>query len=117
MPTRSNANFLSAVLFMALFARALVAASQPRSNHMLWARGGEKAAAFAAGSGGDFKALNSRNLPRKPCRVIGLIGGMASGKSTVAQLLREQGAVVIDADKCVQTMLASVESDIDYSQR
>lgn len=29
---------------------------------------------------------------------IGLTGGIASGKSTVARLLREQGAVVIDAD-------------------
>lgn len=29
---------------------------------------------------------------------IGLTGGIASGKSTVARLLRERGAVVIDAD-------------------
>ena len=32
-------------------------------------------------------------------RVIGLTGGMGSGKSTVSQLLAEFGAVVIDADK------------------
>lgn len=31
-------------------------------------------------------------------RVIGLTGGIATGKSTVARLLEEQGAVVIDAD-------------------
>jgi len=31
--------------------------------------------------------------------VIGLTGGIASGKSTVAQMLSEMGAVVIDADK------------------
>ncbi|MDP9238474.1 MAG: dephospho-CoA kinase [Chloroflexota bacterium] len=31
--------------------------------------------------------------------VIGLTGGIASGKSVVSQILREQGAVVIDADK------------------
>lgn len=31
-------------------------------------------------------------------RVIGLTGGIASGKSTVAGFLEEQGAVVIDAD-------------------
>lgn len=31
--------------------------------------------------------------------VIGLTGGIASGKSTVAQILSELGAVVIDADK------------------
>lgn len=32
-------------------------------------------------------------------RVIGLTGGMGSGKSTVSQYLAELGAVVIDADK------------------
>jgi dephospho-CoA kinase len=32
-------------------------------------------------------------------KVIGLTGGMGSGKSTVAQFLAELGAVVIDADK------------------
>jgi dephospho-CoA kinase len=32
-------------------------------------------------------------------KVIGLTGGIASGKSTVAQFLKELGAVVIDTDK------------------
>lgn len=32
-------------------------------------------------------------------KVIGLTGGIASGKSTVAQFLEEMGAVIIDADK------------------
>jgi dephospho-CoA kinase len=32
-------------------------------------------------------------------KVIGLTGGMGSGKSTVSQLLAESGAVIIDADK------------------
>lgn len=32
-------------------------------------------------------------------RVIGLTGGIGSGKSTVSQLLAELGAVVLDADK------------------
>ncbi len=32
-------------------------------------------------------------------KVIGLTGGIGSGKSTVAQILAELGAVVIDADK------------------
>jgi len=32
-------------------------------------------------------------------KVIGLIGGIGSGKSTVSQLLHELGAVVLDADK------------------
>ena len=31
--------------------------------------------------------------------VIGLTGGIASGKSTVSQMLREKGATVIEADK------------------
>lgn len=35
---------------------------------------------------------------RNAIRVIGLTGGIASGKSTVARFLAEQGAVVIDAD-------------------
>lgn len=33
-----------------------------------------------------------------PTRVIGLTGGIATGKSSVARLLEEQGAAVIDAD-------------------
>lgn len=31
--------------------------------------------------------------------VIGLTGGIASGKSVVSQMLAEHGALVIDADK------------------
>ena len=36
---------------------------------------------------------------RRHLLVIGLTGGIASGKSTVARLLAEHGAVVVDADK------------------
>jgi len=32
-------------------------------------------------------------------RVVGLTGGMGSGKSTVSQIMAELGAVIIDADK------------------
>lgn len=32
-------------------------------------------------------------------RVIGLTGGIAAGKSTISEALREHGAVIIDADK------------------
>ena len=32
-------------------------------------------------------------------KVIGLIGGIGSGKSTVSQFLMELGAIIIDADK------------------
>ncbi len=35
----------------------------------------------------------------RPVRTIGLTGGIASGKSTVARMLAELGAVVIDADE------------------
>jgi dephospho-CoA kinase len=39
----------------------------------------------------------------KPVRV-GLTGGMASGKSTVAHMLRERGATVVDADRLVASL-------------
>lgn len=35
---------------------------------------------------------------------VGLTGGIASGKSTVARLLRERGCFVIDADEIVRTL-------------
>ncbi len=38
-------------------------------------------------------------------RVVGLTGGIASGKSTVAKLLRERGAVVIDADEVARAVV------------
>jgi dephospho-CoA kinase len=41
--------------------------------------------------------------------VIGMLGGVASGKSTVASLFGELGAVVIDADKLAHDVLASRE--------
>lgn len=37
---------------------------------------------------------------------VGLTGGIASGKSTVARLLAEQGAVVIDADQLAREVVA-----------
>src|SRR5712692_4647696 len=37
---------------------------------------------------------------------IGLTGGLASGKSTVAEILRELGAVVFDADAIVRNLYA-----------
>jgi dephospho-CoA kinase len=36
---------------------------------------------------------------RKLMKIIGLLGGIGSGKSTVAELFRQRGAVVLDADK------------------
>src|SRR5205085_12397520 len=37
---------------------------------------------------------------------VGLTGGVASGKSTVAGILQELGAVVIDADKLARDVVA-----------
>ena len=39
-------------------------------------------------------------------RVIGLTGGIASGKSTVAALLRARGAAVVDADQLARDVVA-----------
>jgi len=38
-------------------------------------------------------------------RVVGLTGGIASGKSTVSDLLRQLGAVVIDADRIARRVV------------
>ncbi len=38
---------------------------------------------------------------------VGLTGGIASGKSTVSALLREHGAVVIDADRLARQVVAA----------
>ncbi|MGZ4475420.1 MAG: dephospho-CoA kinase, partial [Nocardioides sp.] len=37
---------------------------------------------------------------------VGLTGGIASGKSTVSAILRELGAVVIDADQLARDVVA-----------
>ena len=37
---------------------------------------------------------------------VGLTGGVASGKSTVSAILRELGAVVIDADQLAREVVA-----------
>lgn len=43
-------------------------------------------------------------------RLVGLTGGIASGKSAVAQLLTELGAVVIDADQLAHEVTAAGSS-------
>lgn len=41
--------------------------------------------------------------------VIGLTGGIASGKSTVTALLKEKGAAIIDADKIAREIMSKGE--------
>jgi dephospho-CoA kinase len=50
-------------------------------------------------------ALRGRQRPRPV--VIGLTGAIASGKSTVAGMLRQRGAEVIDADLVYHSLLAA----------
>ena len=45
--------------------------------------------------------------------VIGLTGGIGSGKSTVARILRELGAAVIDADAIVHELQAKGQPMVD----
>ncbi len=46
---------------------------------------------------------------KQQCKVIGLTGGVASGKSTVAQMLGSLGGYIIDADKICHGLLESRE--------
>jgi dephospho-CoA kinase len=46
---------------------------------------------------------------RAPTAVIGLTGGIACGKSTVAARLRERGALIIDADQVAREVVAPGE--------
>src|SRR5690606_19378974 len=50
-------------------------------------------------SGGGKGAEGRRRL------LVGLTGGIATGKSTVAELFRERGAVVIDADRIARQVV------------
>lgn len=46
-------------------------------------------------------------------RVIGLTGGIASGKSTVSKMLRELGAPIIDADVLAREVVAPGSSGLE----
>ncbi|HEX2053523.1 MAG TPA: dephospho-CoA kinase [Actinomycetota bacterium] len=49
--------------------------------------------------------------------VIGLTGGIASGKSTVANLLRAKGATVVDADAIARELVLPGEPALDEIKR
>lgn len=55
-------------------------------------------------------------MPRRP-PVIGLLGGVASGKSFVADQLKELGAVVLDADRTGHEVLREPEVKAALRQR
>ena len=46
-------------------------------------------------------------------KVVGLTGGIASGKSTVAALLRERGAAIVDADLLAREVVARIDAGAD----
>ncbi len=46
-------------------------------------------------------------------KLIGLTGGAGSGKSTVAEMLRERGAVVVDADKATHAVYEPATTGFD----
>jgi dephospho-CoA kinase len=48
-------------------------------------------------------------------RVIGLTGGIASGKSTVARLLAEHGAPIVDADQLARRVVEPGQPALDES--
>lgn len=52
----------------------------------------------------------SERLYEIPVPIIGLTGGIATGKSTVAQLFRKNGFVIIDADQLVKNVYATTEA-------
>lgn len=45
--------------------------------------------------------------------LVGLTGGIGSGKSTVARLLAERGAIVVDADQVAREVVAPGEPALD----
>lgn len=45
----------------------------------------------------------------RPAPVVGIVGGLASGKSTAARLMAERGARVVDADRIVHQVLRRPE--------
>src|SRR5438270_3612144 len=84
----------------------------PRSRSATWrpAFAIVMAAAVPAGPAPTTTASNFSSSAIVPnpnsMKVIGLTGGVGSGKSTVAEMLRELGATVIDADQAAHEVYA-----------
>ncbi len=49
--------------------------------------------------------MNTENNRSNDGTVVGLLGGIASGKSTVAQMFKEHGAAIVDADELAHEAL------------
>lgn len=50
-------------------------------------------------------ALGGEAAARQPTRVVGLTGGIASGKSTVSRMFQDLGARVVDADRLARRIV------------
>lgn len=44
-------------------------------------------------------------MKQNSCKIIGITGGIATGKSTVTNMIREKGHMVIDADKIARNVV------------
>ena len=44
-------------------------------------------------------------MTQNKCKSIGLTGGIATGKSTVSNIIKEKGYIVIDADKISRELM------------
>ena len=57
-----------------------------------------------------IRLIPDRRLYKLNIPVIGLTGGIASGKSTVSQMLKDKGLAVVDADRLVKEIYALPET-------
>lgn len=56
-----------------------------------------------------MSSASQYSKPIKGKQVIGILGGIGSGKSTVASILADLGAIVLDADQCAKDLLFEPE--------
>src|SRR5436309_16111057 len=71
--------------------------SPPRCSSIDGEAAGEDAVRYTRAAGGDAGRRRAPMARRKP--IIGLVGGIGSGKSFVANELQKLGGVVIDSDR------------------